>query len=119
VSRDKIVLANGSVPEDELTGALVSDTLPESWKVSNYGNVTHGLGIPFMMVGLILLVMCITIYVIVSLMTPAPTQEELDEMGWRPPLKVLTETKLTRLFDPRVMAAGLVVLMVILYILMR
>ena len=119
VSRDKIVLANGSVPEDELSGALVTDTLPESWMVSNYGNVTHGLGIPFMMVGLILLMMCITIYVIVSLMTPAPTQEELDKMGWRPPLKVLTETKLTRVFDPRVMASGLVVLMVILYILMR
>ena len=119
VSQDKIVLTNGSVPEDELTGALAAGTLPESWTVSNYGNVTHGLGIPFMMVGLILLVMCITIYVIVSLMTPAPTQQELDKMGWRPPLKVLTETKITRVFDPRVMAAGLVVLMVILYILMR
>jgi len=119
VSQDEIVLTNGSVPEDELTGALATGTLPENWAVSNYGNVTHGLGLPFMMVGLILLVMCITIYVIVSLMTPAPTREELDKMGWRPPLKVLTETKITRVFDPRVMAAGLVVLMVILYILMR
>jgi hypothetical protein len=40
-------------------------------------------------------------------------------MGWRPPLKILTEAKITGPFDPRVMALGLIVLMVILYVLMR
>jgi hypothetical protein len=72
-----------------------------------------------MMMGLILLTMCIIVYVIVSLKTPAPTQEELDTMGWRPPLKVLTETKIKGLTDPRIIALGLVVLMVILYVIMR
>jgi len=119
MSQDGVILANGSVPGEYLANALATDTLPENWTVSNYGNISHGLGIPFMMVGLILLVMCIAIYVTVSFMTPAPTQEELDKMGWRPPLKVLVETKITSVFDPRVIAAGLIVLMVILYILMR
>ena len=72
-----------------------------------------------MMMGLALLVMCVAVYVIVSFMTTAPTQDELDRMGWRPPLKVLTETKIAGPFDPRIMAVGLPVLMVILYILMR
>lgn len=87
--------------------------------VTNYEIVTHGWGIPFMMMGLILLAICIAVYVIVSLITPAPTEEELDKMGWRPPLKVLTESKVAGLFDPRIIAVGLIVLMVILYILMR
>lgn len=119
VSQNKIIVADGSVPEAELTEALAKGSLPANWTVSNYGRVTHGFGIPFMMMGLVLLVMCIVVYVIVSLMTAAPTQEELDRMGWRPPLQVLTEAKITGPFDPRVTAFGLIVLMVILYVLMR
>jgi SSS family solute:Na+ symporter len=119
VSRGNVVLADGSVPESELIEALATGSLPADWTVSNYGHVTHGLGIPFMMMGLVLLAMCVVVYVIVSLLTAAPTQEELDRMGWRPPLKVLTEARITGLFDPRVMAFALMVLMVILYVLMR
>jgi hypothetical protein len=119
VSQDRIVRTNGSVPEPELTTALAAGTLPAEWTVSNYGHVTHGLGIPFMMMGLALLVMCVAVYVGVSLMTAAPTKEELDRMGWRPPLEVLTEAKITGPFDPRVVALGLIVLMVVLYALMR
>ena len=116
---DTFIKTNGSVPEIEVTAALATGTLPPAWKVANYGHVTHGIGIPFMMMGLILLTMCIVVYVIVSLKTLAPTQEELDAMGWRPPLKVLTETKIKGPTDPRVIALGLVILMVILYIIMR
>ena len=119
VSQDEIILTSGSVRDSELTDALATGKLPDNWMVANYGNVTHGLGIPFMMMGLALLVMCIAVYVTVSLMTPAPTEEELDSMGWRPPLKVLTETKITGPFDPRIVAVGLLALMVILYVLMR
>jgi len=118
-SADTFIKTNGSVPATELTAALAAGTLPSGWMVANYGNITHGIGIPFMMMGLILLTMCIIVYVIVSLKTPAPTQEELDTMGWRPPLKVLTETKIKGLTDPRIISLGLVVLMVILYVIMR
>ncbi len=119
LSQDRVILTAGAVPENELTAAMATGTLPEHWKVPSYGNVTHGLGIPFMMMGLVLTTMCIVVYVVVSLVTEAPTQEELDRMGWRSPLKVLIETKITGLFDARVMAAGLIVLMVVLYVLMR
>ena len=116
---DTFIKTNGSVPATELAAALATGTLLTGWKVANYGHVTHGIGIPFMMMGLILLTMCIIVYVIVSLRTPAPTQEELDAMGWRAPLKVLTETKIKGLTDPRMIALGLVILMVILYAIMR
>jgi hypothetical protein len=119
VAKENIIETKGSVPVTELTAALVSGTLPSAWMVANYGRVTHGIGIPFMMMGLILLTMCIIVYVIVSMRTPAPTQEELDAMGWRAPLKVLTETKIKGLTDPRVIALGLVILMTILYVIMR
>ncbi|MHC4325006.1 MAG: sodium:solute symporter family transporter [Planctomycetota bacterium] len=118
-AKDTFIRTNGSVPAAELTAAFAMGTLPSDWKVANYGHITHGKGIPFMMMGLILLTMCIIVYVIVSLNTPAPTQEELDTMGWRPPLKVLTETKIKGLTDPRMIALGLVILMVILYVIMR
>jgi SSS family solute:Na+ symporter len=119
IAIDNIIETKGPVPTEELTAVLVSGPLPSAWLVANYGRVTHGIGIPFMMMGLILLTMCIIIYVIVSMKTPAPTQEELDAMGWRPPLKVLTETKIKGLTDPRVIALGLVILMIILYVIMR
>ena len=40
-------------------------------------------------------------------------------MGWRAPLRVLTETKISGMTDPRMIALGLIVLMVVLYALMR
>jgi len=119
VAIDNIIETKGSVPVTELTAALASGTLPSAWMVANYGRVTHGVGIPFMMMGLILLTMCIIVYVIVTMRTPAPTREELDAMCWRAPLKVLTETKIKGLTDPRVIALGLIILMFILYVIMR
>ena len=87
--------------------------------VTNYETVTHGIGIPYMMMGLILLCMCIAVYVITTLMTPAPTEEELERIGWRPPLRVLVETKITGIADPRIVAIGLFALMIVLYYFMR
>lgn len=87
--------------------------------VTNYEIINHGWGIPFMMMGLILLSMCVAVYVIVSLMTPAPTDEELEKISWRPPLRVLVETKITGIADPRIVAIGLFALMIVLYYFMR
>ena len=119
IATDTLIETNASVPEAELTAALTAGTLLPHWQVANYGHITHGIGIPFMMMGLILLVLCITVYVTVSLKTTAPTQDELDAMGWRSPLKVLTEAKIKGLTDPRLIAMGLITLMVILYVIMR
>lgn len=118
VAQADLIMAEGAVPEEELDDALAAGTLPQTWMVSNYGYVTHGLGIPFMLMGLVLLMMCIVVYVVVSLMTKAPTAEDLERMGWRPPLRVLTETRISGVFDPRIVAIGLVILMIVLYILL-
>jgi hypothetical protein len=119
LSQEKAILTAGAVPADDLTAAIATGTLPEDWIVPNYGRVTYGLGIPFMMMGIILTAVCIGVYVAVSLLTEAPPREELEKMGWRSPLAALTETRITGLSDARVVAIGLVVLMVVLYILMR
>ncbi len=87
--------------------------------VADYGIITDGWGIPYMMAGLILLCMCVSVYVIVSLVTPAPTTEELEKMGWQPPLKAITSTKITGITDPRIAALLLFVVMIILYCLLR
>jgi hypothetical protein len=57
--------------------------------------------------------------VVVSLVTPAPTAEELDKMGWKSPLKAITSTKITGITDPRIAAMLLFVVMIILYCLLR
>lgn len=111
------------VPVDQVqvaveAGRIGPDKIVDGMVV-NYERINHGLGIPFMMMGLILLSMCILVYVVTSLLTPAPTEEYLERMGWRPPLQALTETKITGLADPRVMAGGLFVLMMVLYYVLR
>jgi len=105
-----------SVPKADVESALASGVLLEGWMVLNYERIAQGIGIPFMMMGLILVSMCIVVYVVVSLATPAPTDQELEQMGWRPPLKVLVEKKITGITDPRVIAIGLFILMAALYV---
>lgn len=119
LSAGAIIKTMDSVPENELTAALTAGSLPVIWTVLNYERVAHGIGIPFMMMGLFLLAMCVIVYVVVSLVTPAPTSEELEEMGWQPPLKAITQKKITGITDPRAMAIGLFVLMVVLYFVLR
>lgn len=119
LSAGAIVRTMGSVPENELTAALTVGSLPGSWLVLNYEYIAHGVGIPFMLMGLVLLSVCVVVYVVASLMTQAPTVEELEKMGWQPPLKAITQNKITGLTDPRVMAMGLFVLMIVLYWILR
>lgn len=100
------------------SGRISSDRIVDGM-VQNYEAINHGIGIPFMMMGLILLSMCISVYVIVSLMTPAPTEEELERMGWQSPLKAIIGTKISGVFDPRLIACGLFIFMAILYYWLR
>jgi SSS family solute:Na+ symporter len=116
---DQTVEVFAAVPEADLKSALETQQLPQDWTVVNYERIAHGVGIPFMMMGLILICMCIVVYVVVSLATPAPTVEELEKMGWQPPLKALVEKKITGITDPRIISIGLFVLMVVLYYWLR
>lgn len=74
-----------------------------------------GLGIPFMLVGPILCAMCMVIYVVVSLSTPAPPPEKLENVCWDHPLAAITQGRLTGIGDPRVVAGILCLVMIALY----
>ena len=83
-------------------GGLVTDPL-------------QGLGIPFMIVGPILCALCFVTYITVSLMTPPPPKEQLENACWGSPLKAVTQSRISGMSDPRVIAMLLFGLMIGLY----
>ncbi len=76
-------------------------------------------GIPFMQVGWWLFCLCSVVYITTSLLTPAPSREQLEAIHWQPPMKVLLESKITSVTDPRAISIGLIVLMAVLYFWLR
>jgi SSS family solute:Na+ symporter len=76
-------------------------------------------GIPFMQVGWWLFCLCSIVFVVTSLATPPPKQEQLDAIHWEPPLKALFGSKLTGMSDPRSISLGLIAVMAILYLWLR
>ena len=93
--------------------------LPAKWLVGDTQIVTQTWGIPFMQVGWWLFCMCSVVYVMVSFLTPAPSAEELGRVGWEPPLRAIARTRITKITDPRSIATGLFVLMIVLYFWLR
>ena len=93
--------------------------LPAFGEVQWVSDPVVGLGIPFMQVGFWLFCFCSAIYVTVSLLTPAPAPESLENLCWDHPLKAILHGKLSGLSDPRAIAAILFGLMIVLYILLR
>jgi SSS family solute:Na+ symporter len=89
--------------------------LPVFGDVQLVADPVHGLGIPFMMAGLILLLLCVIVYVSVSLATTPPPTAKLENLTWDRPWKAITEGRLRGVTDPRIMAAALFVIMVVLY----
>lgn len=77
-----------------------------------------GLGIPFMLMGPVLTVMCIIIYVVTSLSTPAMDKELVAKVCWDHPLSFL-RGKITGISDPRIVTLILVSTVAILYILIQ
>ena len=77
-----------------------------------------GLGIPFMLVGPLLAVVCIAIYVAVSLRTPAMDSRVTATLCWDHPLALL-RGGVSGYGDPRVVAAALAVVVIALYWVMR
>lgn len=81
-------------------------------------DTTHGLGIPFMLVGPLLVVVCVAIYVITSLMTPPMPAEEVAKVCWDHPLAFL-KGRITGASDPRMVTLVLLVVVAVLYYLLR
>ena len=77
--------------------------------------IAKRLGIPFMQVGWYLFLMSSAVYIVVSLMTPAPSKKQIDNLCWTRPLDALRGKMEGTITDPRVMATILVVIMGILY----
>jgi len=78
-----------------------------------------GLGIPFMMQAVYMFILWSIVYVAVSLATPAPPAEQVEETTWPNPLKVIFHGRLTGITDPRALAGVLLVIMVVLYWIFR
>ncbi len=86
-------------------GGLISDT-------------TQGLGIPFMLVGPIIAVLCVIIYIVTSLLTPAMNAEQVAKVCWDHPLAFL-KGKVEGLSDPRIVTLILLAVVGILYFLLK
>jgi len=80
--------------------------------------ITKGLGIPFLMQAWWMFCICSVLFVIVSLLTPPPEPKQVEGLTWKNPLQVLLEGKWKGFKDPRLLAGGLLVLMVVLYIIL-
>ena len=77
-----------------------------------------GLGIPFMLVGPMLTVVCIIIYVVTSLSTPAMDKELVAKVCWDHPLSFL-RGKITGMSDPRIVTLILIATVAILYLIIQ
>ena len=86
-------------------GGLVTDT-------------TQGLGIPFMLVGPIIAVLCVTIYVVTSLLTPAMDRDAVAKVCWDHPLAFL-KGPVTAISDPRIVTLALLATVGVLYFLLK
>lgn len=78
----------------------------------------QGIGIPFMLVGPIIAVLCVIIYVVTSLMTPAMDPKEVAKVCWDHPLAFL-KGRLVGASDPRIVTLILLAAVGVLYFLLR
>jgi solute:Na+ symporter, SSS family len=95
--------------------------LPSSRLINFGGFVTdpvQGLGIPFMLAGPIIAVVCVAIYVLTSLLTPAMDEAEVAKVCWDHPLAFL-KGPVTTLSDPRLISLLLLVTVAVCYYLLR
>lgn len=81
--------------------------------------ISHGLGIPFMMQAWWVFCICSVLYVVVSLLTPAPSPEQVDGLTWENPLSVIFGDKANTAVAPRVVAGILLTTMAVLYYIFR
>ena len=93
--------------------------LPAFGEVQWVSNADRGLGISFMMQAVWGFVFWSVVFVIVSLLTPAPPAEQVEKTTWPNPVEVLLCGRLTGWSDPRMLALVLFALMLVLYAIFR
>jgi SSS family solute:Na+ symporter len=77
-----------------------------------------GIGVPFMLVGPFIAVLCFVIYIVTSLLTPAMDEEEVAKVCWDHPLACL-KGPVTALSDPRVVTLMLLGSLAVIYVWLR
>jgi SSS family solute:Na+ symporter len=78
----------------------------------------QGMGIPFMLVGPMIAALCVVIYVVTSLLTPAMDPKEVAKVCWDHPLAFL-KGRLVGASDPRIVTLILLAVVGVLYFLLR
>jgi len=81
--------------------------------------VTNRWGIPFMMQAWWMFCICSVVYVIVTLLTPAPAPESVEGLTWRHPWAAITQERFKGLRDPRLIAIVLAATVAVLYYILR
>jgi len=81
--------------------------------------LTHRWGIPFMMQAWWMFCICSLVYVIVSLLTPAPSPESVEGLTWSHPWAAITQEQFRGLRDPRLIATLLAITVAVLYYILR
>ena len=82
--------------------------------VSGYKYITKGLGIHFLMRGWWVFCFAVVLFIVISQLTPAPDQHQIRETTWVKP-KAIIEGPLNSVFDIRLLAGALLILMIVLY----
>jgi len=77
-----------------------------------------GAGIPFMLMGPLMTVVCVGVYVVVSLLTPPMDPARIAEVAWDRPLGFL-QGPITGLGDPRMVSLYLILVVGLLYALLH
>jgi SSS family solute:Na+ symporter len=99
-------------------GRAILDLSPHVAFSGLVSDPVHGAGVPFMLVGPMLVVVCVAIYVTVSLLTPAMDAERVAAVSWDHPLSFL-KGPLTGASDPRIVSLILILTVAGLYWLLR
>lgn len=81
--------------------------------------ISHRLGIPFLMQAWWVFCICSVLYIVVSLLTPAPPPEQVESLTWKNPIAVLFGHSGTDSSAPRLVAVALLATMAVLYYLFR
>lgn len=89
--------------------------LPAFGEVQWVSDTDRGLGISFMMQAVWGFVFWSVVFVIVSLLTPAPPPEQVEDTTWPHPFQVILYGRLAGWSDPRLLAVVLFALMIALY----
>ena len=87
--------------------------------VQDVSHPVNGPGIPFLLQAWWYFCILSVVYVAISLMTPPPKAEQIDGLTWDSPFAFLTRSEIRGVRDPRLIAAGLVGVLVVLYGLVR